>query len=504
MMTFVAQTETRAAGDQARGQSLVMEHWDEVVYYNNIDLSYPSAIAGMDTAGAQARQAGLPSAIIMTSTAGDIDDPRGRWCYRLACDAMRFSEKVYDCECKQELMNILRANSKNLFFYLEYSYKQLGKDEEWFERVTRTKDMNTIRKDYLNEWLVGASSSVVPKELLQKIKNSVKDPVSVTHADDIFVRWYDDPNKLMNDPLLKNRPYVIGTDTSDCVGSDFTTMCMVDPYDMHIVCTFRCNTTNLLYVARRILKFLRDFPRAIFIPERNKNGAMFLDFIFAEMRRENFNPLTRIYNKYYQEYTSDTDVSDLNYDDGRVRKMFGFSTTASATSRSFLYSSVLMTALELVGDRLNDSTIVNEISGLTMKNGRVDHTDQGHDDLLIAWLLACYFILFGSNHHLYGIAPDEFMCNVQKGGELIDADRKKEIIQMQHQMVELKNRLHRPNLNPVVKAAYERELNKLMGAVGDVEILDDALKPLDQVTSDANQAARQRVGSDVSAYMAYL
>ena len=163
-----------------------------------------------------------------------------------------------------------------------------------------------------------------------------------------------------------------------------------------------------------------------------------------------------------------------------------------------------MTALELVGDRLNDSTSVNELSGLTMKNGRVDHTDQGHDDLLIAWLLACYFILFGSNHHLYGIAPDEFMCNVQKGGELIDADRKKEIIQMQHQMVELKNRLHRPNLNPVVKAAYERELNKLMGAVGDVEILDDALKPLDQVTSDANQAAKQRMGSDVSAYMAYL
>lgn len=504
MMTFVAQTEKKAAGDQARGQSLAMQHWDEIAYYDNINLSYPAAIAGMDTAGELAMANGIPSAIILTTTAGDIDDPRGRWCYRMACDAMRFTERLYDTPSKGDLMEILRTNSKNLYFYLEYSYKQLGKSEEWFEKVTRGKDINVIRKDYLNEWLAGSSSSVVPKELLTKIKASRKDPVSVTTADGIFIRWYDDPEKLKRDPLLRNRPYVIGSDTSDNVGRDFTTMCMVDPYDLHIVCTFRCNTTNLLYVARMILRFLKDFPRSIFIPERNKNGAVFLDFIFADMKRDVFNPLTRIFNKYFQEYTSDTDVNGLDYNDGRVRKMFGYSTTAASGSREFLYSSVLMTALELVGDRLNDSSIIDEVSGLTMKNGRVDHSDAGHDDLLIAWLLCCYFILFGSNHHLYGIRSDEFMCQVKKGGDLIDADEKKRILLAQRQIAELKGRLSRKDLNPVIRAAYERELNKLIGSTGDVEIMDDSLRPLDQVSADATQVARRMSSADLTTYMGFV
>lgn len=503
LMTFVAQSDKQAAGDQARGQSFAVESWDEISYYDNLAASFSAATAGMNTAGEQARDAGLPSALILTTTAGDIDDPRGRWCYRQACDAMRFTEKLYDCEGYPELMSILRTNSKNLFFYMEYSWRQLGKDDEWYERVTRGKDEKTRRKDYDNEWLAGASSSVIPIELLTKIKNSRREPVKTETFDGIYVRWYDDPDKLRANPVLRDKPYVIGSDTSDNVGRDFTTMCMVDPYDLHIVCTFKCNTTNLLFVARRILRFLRDFPRSIFIPERNKNGAVFLDFIFADMKRDQFNPLTRIYNKYFQEYTSDTDVHNLDYGDGRVRKMFGFSTTKSATSREFLYSSVLMTSLQVIGDRMYDSSIIDEISGLTIKNNRVDHSDAGHDDLLIAFLLACYFILFGANHHLYGITPGEFMCEVQKSGELIDADEKRNILLMQHQIVELKAKLQRTT-NPIIKAAYERELNKLISAVGDVEVEDDSIKPLDQIDKDAAQVAKNRLGVDLVSALAYV
>ena len=493
LVTFVAQNDKTAAGDQARGQSLAVEHWDEICYYDNIKLSYPSATAGMDAAGEQAMLAGLPSAILMTSTAGDIDDPRGKWSYLMACNALRFTEKLYDCRDRQELLDILRTNSKNNYLYLEYSYKQVGRSDEWFERKTAGKDPKVVAKDYLNQWLHGSDSSIFAKELLEKIQSSRRDPVTTTTYDKLLLRWYDDPVKLMSDPTFRDRPYVIGCDTSDNVGRDFTTMCMIDPYDLHPVCTFKCSTTNLMFVARCIIKLLRDFPRSIFIPERNKNGAMFLDYIFAEMRRDQFNPLTRIYNKYYQEYTSDTDVSNLNYADGRVRKNFGFSTTKAATSREFLYSSVLTTALDLIGDRLFDSSIIDEISGLTMKNGRVDHSDVGHDDLLIAFLLACFFILFGQNHQLYGIRPDEFMCNIKKGGEYIDADRKREIKLLQAQLADIRSKLRRWN-NPVVEAALKRELQKVQMALGDDELEDDSFKPLDQANVDAEKAARRHIG----------
>ena len=106
------------------------------------------------------------------------------------------------------------------------------------------------------------------------------------------------------------------------------------------------------------------------------------------------NPLKKIFNKYFQEYDPDFKLDNLNYDSGLIRKNFGFNTTASATSRDFLYSRVLMTVLKLVADRLMDHDLIKELCGLTTKNNRVDHSGSGHDDLVIAFLLACYFLLF--------------------------------------------------------------------------------------------------------------
>ena len=503
-LTFVAQQDKRAAGDQARGQSMAVENWDETAYYDNIDLSYDSATAGMDDAGEKAKAAGLPSAIIQTTTAGDIDDPRGRWCYHTACDALRFTEKLYDLKDHDELVSVLRSNSKNNYLYMEFSYKQLGRTDEWFEQVTRNKSPKVVAKDYLNKWTHGSSGSILPQELLNKIQASRKDPVTTTNYETLLIKWYDDPNVLLSTPALKNRPYVIGLDTSDNVGRDFTTMCMLDPYDMHVVATFKCNTSNLAFVARAVLRILVDFPRAIFIPERNKIGVVFIDYIFAEIRRDMFDPLARIYNKYYQEYTSDTNVRNLNFDDGEVRRNFGFTTTKSATSREFLYSTVLMTAMKLVCDRLNDAALIDEVCGISVKNGRVDHSEKGHDDLLIAFLLAAYFILFGSNHHLYGIAPDEFLCAVNEdSGDTIDPELKAQQKQLRGLLADYRAKL-KHTTNHIVKQALEREIQKLITVVGDSPMEEDKVVSLEQAKHEAAQAGQKAVGMSGLDWMSYM
>ena len=495
-LTFVAQSDKQAAGDQARGQSFAVENWDETAYYNNIDLSYDAATAGMDDAGDKARAAGLPSAVLQTTTAGDIDDPRGRWCYHTACEALRFTENLYDCKDQIDLMNVIRGNSKNNYLYMEFSYKQLGKTDEWFERVTRNKSPKVIAKDYLNRWLHGSNASIFPVDMMTKIQSSRRDPVAITNVDGLLIKWYDDPEKLKANPHLRNRPYVIGLDTSDNVNRDFTTMCMIDPYDMHIVCTFKCNTTNLAFVARAVLKILMDFPRAIFIPERNKIGVVFIDYIFAEMRRDVFNPLTRIYNKYYQEYTHDTNVSNLNFDDGAVRKNFGFTTTKSATSREFLYSTVLMTAMRLMGDRLHDAALIDEISGITTKNGRVDHSEKGHDDLLIAFLLAAYFILFGANHNLYGISPDEFLCAVNENtGDNIDPEIKAQHQKMRVLLTDYRAKLKHTS-NIVVKQALEREIQKIVHIIGDNPLDESEFVSIEKAKHEAAKEGARGLGVD--------
>ena len=504
LLTFVAQTDKQAAGDQARGQTHAVQNWDEIAFYDNIDLSFPVATAALNQGGEDARKVGLPSAKLLTTTAGDLDDKRGRWCYGQVCDSLRFTEKLYDCKDHDHLMDVIRTNSKNLMVYIEYSYKQLGKSEEWFERVTRGKDSATIQRDYLNRWTRGTSSSIFTKEMIAKFQTSRKDPVAVTNYETLIIKWYDDPVRLKEDDGLRLRPYVIGLDTSDNVGRDFTTMCMLDPYDMHVVATFKCNTTNLAFVARAVLRLLIDFPRAIFIPERNKIGVVFIDYIFAEMRRDVFDPLTRIYNKYYQEYTRETDISNLNYDDGDVRKNFGFTTTKSSTSREFLYSTVLMTAMKLVGDRLNDASLIDEISGISMKNGRVDHSEKGHDDLLIAFLLAAYFILFGANHQLYGINPDEFLSSVnEQTGDNIDPDLKLQQKQMRVLLDDYRAKLKHSS-NPIIRQALEREIQKLVTVVGDAPMDGDKFVSLERAKHEAVKEGQKSFGAaslDMVAFM---
>lgn len=486
LLTFVAQSDKAAAGDQARGSSLSLIHVDEICYYNNIWLSYDSFMSCMTAAGEQAINVGIPSAVMCTSTAGDIDDPRGKYAYRMVCDAIRFSEKMYDIASRDELFKILRLNSKNRMVYLEFSHSQLGKNQEWFDKNTRGKDPKVIEKDYLNRWQHGASGSIFQKELIDKMQASRREPLTCTFFESLMIRWYDDPVKLMTVPEYNRRPYVIALDTSDNAGRDFTTMCMLDPYDLHTTCTFRSNSVNLIFVARAVIKFMKDFPRSILIPERNKNGAMLLDYVFAEMKRESFNPLTRIYNKFFQEYTSNTDVRNLDYNSGLIRAKFGFHT--GANSREFLYTSVMTTALNLNADRMYDSTIIDEACGLTVKNGRVDHSDAGHDDSFIGYLLANYFILFGSNHQLYGIEPDEFMRNVEANGDIVAAEEKQKKTLMKNQLVELKSKAGRCN-NVIVKAAYEREITRLTELLGN-EVIDSSIKPLDQLENAAAKEVR--------------
>lgn len=64
------------------------------------------------------------------------------------------------------------------------------------------------------------------------------------------------------------------------------------------------------------------------------------------------------------------------YDDERNK--FGFVTTAE--SRLTLYGEVLPEAAKRAGRVTHDKTLINEITSLVVKNGRIDHKASGYDD----------------------------------------------------------------------------------------------------------------------------
>lgn len=495
-LTFCAQSDKRAAADTAKGQSLISEHWDEMAAYDNNKLAYQSAIPATGAAQPLARSSGIPCANIFTTTAGKLSDPRGLFAYGLKSKALRFTEKLYDTKNRDHLLEVVKTNSAMHMLYLEYSYKQLGKTDEWLAERTRGMNREEIETDYLNIWQLGTENSAIPKHLVDRLSASVCEPITTTFFETLAIRWYIHPNDIYSEKY-KDRPYIIGCDTSDNVGVDFTTLVMLDPSDLSLVATLKCNKSNLVYVSECITNFLIQLPRSIFIPERNKNGAFIIDQIILSLKQKGINPITRIYNLYIQDHNENTPAfHTLDYESGLVRKNFGFNTTGA--SRDMLFKQVLMPALELNADKLCDPDLVDEARGLCIRNGRIDHNEGSHDDLIIAYLLAVYFVIYGRNLHMYGIRNDEVLNSIDElTGNQIDPLEKQRLQQARNRIAQLEKLISQAT-SPLVKTAYEREYKFLKSTTPEATVAGTLIS-VDQVTKEnAKNAPTFSLGSENS------
>jgi len=477
--TFVNQADPVTAGRQGRGETLVAQQWDEFPYYKNNHLSYPSATSASDAASRQARSNGLPAANTITTTAGYLDTKSGAYAYRIKSGCMRFNELLYDVNNNTTLQDLVRANSANRMVYMEFSYRQLGETEEWFKTVTRNKTEVEIATDYLNEWVLGTSAPIVSPEILERIKNSIIDPTHYTTYKSLMVKWYVS-EELLNSSEYKDTPFIIGCDTSNNIGNDFTTIVVTEPKTLAVVGVCKCNISNLVFVASCLLSILETFPHAIFIPERNANGAIIIDIVIEFLMKRDISPFKRIYNLFIQDYIDNVvDLNTIDLRDGHNRKKFGFATTNSKKSREFLYSTVLMTMLNYMADHIHDSDIADELRGLTVKNGRIDHSAGGHDDLCFALLLTGYFTLFGKNLHMYGLDSRNFFSGEVVDGKIIDPLYRERQEKIYKRICTLKGMLTTTN-SGIIKSAYERELKYLESQV-DMSVLDSNIATADQV-----------------------
>jgi hypothetical protein len=95
------------------------------------------------------------------------------------------------------------------------------------------------------------------------------------------------------------------------------------------------------------------------------------------------------------------------------KKEFGYATSGSGrTGRDNLYVDSLSPCASYTGHAVNDITLRNQITSLTKRNGRIDHESNAHDDLVIAWLLAYWFLANAKNIEHYGIKRTEPLSDV--------------------------------------------------------------------------------------------
>ena len=443
--THVPNASAKRAMNIGRGMTTPIFHIDESPFQPNIWLAMPAALAAMGAAVDKAKMFDEPYGVILTTTAGKRDEKEGAYVYsNYVQAAAQWSDKFYDAKNAKELETMVRHNAPHggsYQIYAEFSHTQLGKSDAWLKEVLeRTKSRgDDANRDFFNIWTSGTSSSPLPTYILESMTKHARDKEheEISSIGGYILRWYV-PEKEM-EQYLSTRKMVIGVDTSDASGGDDMSVIFVDVQSGAVVAVGQFNETNLIKFAQYLLYLLQKYKNSTIIIERRSSAITIIDYLLMFLPQYGIDPFKRLFNwvvnepfehkERHEEYllAMPRRSEDLYV---RSKKTFGFATSGTGeTSRTALYSTTLINAAKRCHTAIRDKALTEQITGLVTKNGRVDHADGKHDDLVIGWLLCHWFLSMAKNLNHYGIDHNEVLIEAAVKREYTEDEKHQDIIQ---------------------------------------------------------------------------
>lgn len=496
---YVPRADKVGANNVSRGSSPTIFQFDEPPFCKNIDITFPAAVAAMGAAVDAAKAMDAPYGIILTTTAGKLDEASGLFIHNMISDGAVWNEIYYDAESHDELILIINTNSySNTKRYKiplingTFSHRQLGYSDEWLlekmEGSNGTPDDK--ERDFLNVWTSGSIRSPFKPEVANRMRESRKDPLWMERfpGTPYLIRWYVDEFELIR--RMETGQICFGLDGSDAIGGDDISLVFTDMETGEVLGAGDYNETNILNFGMWLVKVMVKYYRTIAIIESKSSGRAIIDILLAQLPQHGIDPFKRIYNRIVQEANENPRrFEEIKHPNRRAhnvldmtKRYFGFATSASGlASRSELYSTILQYGADMVGDKLHDQKLIDETLALEMRNGRVDHPPGGHDDMSISWLLCMWFMNRGLNHGYYGLDSNLFMRKAQKVVEYSQEEifilREQESIKNQmNELYELMN--NEPDDN--VCARYEQQLrvmsNRLIVEENSSFSIDDVIR----------------------------
>ena len=433
--THVPQPSPKRALNMGRGLTSGIFHIDEPPFQPNIAIALPAALAATGKAVDRAREADAHFGTILTTTAGRKDDKDGLFIYNMLQESAVWTEKFFDARDEEHLYEMVRKASPKgkLRVNITLNHRQLGKTDQWLmqkleESVQSGDDAN---RDYFNMWTSGNMSSPLSIKLLEQIRNSVRgaDHTEISTIGSYTMRWYI-PQDQIADRMASGR-FVLGSDTSNAQGADDITLYLLDIETLETIACANVNETNLIHFSRWLASFMVKYKNVTLNIENRSTGQMIIDYLLIELMANGENPFKRIYNTVVNEKTENPALFEemtrcmqrgSHEILDRLKATFGFKTAGmGSNARSILYGTVLQLAAKRAGDRINDKTLADQITGLIIRNGRVDHPIGGHDDLCIGWLLSHWLVTQAKNLKYYGIDPVK-VGSLLGGGDDFGAD----------------------------------------------------------------------------------
>lgn len=418
VITGVAQSSEAAALNLGRGNTSENNQVDEGPFCKNIQVTIPAFLSSANTARENAARHGSFYGNIFTTTAGKLDTKEGEYMYSLLMGGMMFDErKLFDIPTHAELMRVIEKQSKGKpLVYVNLSHRQLGYSDEWLYKKMLESDSrgDAADRDYMGIWTTGSLKSPLTPRAINALKKAEVDPVHVELTKQCYlINWYIPEDQIAG--RLASGKYVLGNDSSEVVGSDATTLYLTDSQTLETIFTLEVNESNVYsFIDWFVDSIMMKYENIIVIPERKNMGVVLIDTLIVKLIAANINPFKRIYNIvvedglhetseeyrfiYREPHSWSSDVAS------KYKTKFGYGTAGNGRhKRDNLYVETLTRGVDLTASHVKDKTLVKQLAELVVKNGRIDHPVKGHDDLVVAYLLALWFLLHSKNLDFYGI-----------------------------------------------------------------------------------------------------
>lgn len=385
----------KGALNVGRGLTSPIFFIDELAYLYNNRIMLAAALPATTAARAKQIAKGEPYGVVMTTTAGKLDDRDGEFAYELIDSSAQWNEKLMDATGYTNLEDLVRKASPGRVatVHCMFNHRQLGYSDTWLastiERARSTGE--DMLRDFYNKWTSGTQSHPLDTNILEVIRKSevLHPPYSqIFKSRAYIVAWNQTEAETVK---YFSEDVVLGLDPSQASGGDDMGMVFMHVKTGRVLATVRVNEDNVIMFCQWLVELLEVFNKLKLIPENRSTGSAIIDYLLMVLPTKGIDPFRVIYNRIMSEPDEFPDkfkeaTRSLRHRDPEIyikcKKYFGFVTSASGIySRSELYGTVLQSAAKNVGHLVCSQDLIKQISTLTSKNNRVNHSSGGHDDL---------------------------------------------------------------------------------------------------------------------------
>jgi hypothetical protein len=247
---------------------------------------YLAATPAFSTASQNAARNRAPYGMCITTTPGDLLTDSGQSAYDIRNKATPWCERYYDMTY-EELEGLRKSNTQTPFFLVSYSYKQLGKGQDYLNEmiVQMNREWPAIRREVLLEWAETATDCPFSQEDLDKIKNQLKQPIRT-----VFFGKFNQYQFNIYEDIDMNYPPIIGVDVAGATFNDSSAITVIDSRTTRVCATLNCNFIPADDLAEVIYQIVTKWmPNSVVNIERNG---------------ENFSIYGTIYRKIYTRRTT--------------------------------------------------------------------------------------------------------------------------------------------------------------------------------------------------------